>query len=77
MLVTSKVSLCCNTGKYLMKTLKFLRMNDVLRLTGVRSRSTIHNWMNAGTFPKSTQISPRMSVWESSSIEKWQQEVIK
>ena len=52
-------------------------MNDVLKLTGVRSRSTIHNWMNAGTFPKSTQISPRMSVWESSSIEKWQQEVIK
>ena len=60
-----------------MQNIKFLRMNDVLELTGIKSRTTIHNWMKQGTFPKSVRIGSRISVWNSSSIEKWQQEVIK
>ena len=56
-----------------MKNIKFIRMNDVLELTGIKSRTTIHNWMKQDKFPKSVRMSPRITVWDYRSIEKWQQ----
>ncbi|WP_369688894.1 helix-turn-helix transcriptional regulator [Sphingomonas azotifigens] len=42
----------------------------VLALTGL-TRSTLYRKMEAGTFPKNTQISTRCMGWRESAVSEW------
>lgn len=50
---------------------QFLRIGDVSRLTTL-SKSYIYALQAKGTFPKSFQIAPKVSVWTEASIREWQ-----
>ena len=49
---------------------KFLRMKEVLKLTGL-SRSSILRLENQGKFPKRKRLSDSAVGWDSRDIEKW------
>lgn len=49
---------------------RLIRMPEVEHLTGM-SRSTIHRRMKAGRFPKSTPLSPNISVWRAQEVAAW------
>ncbi len=51
-------------------TVSFLRMNAVKARTGL-GRTTIYRRMEAGTFPRSTQISPGLVGWYEADIDAW------
>jgi len=52
-------------------------MEKVLQRTGVKSRTTIYNWVDSGFFPKPIKIRPRVVVWDNREIDNWMKEVIK
>ena len=49
----------------------FLRMPQVLEMTGVQAKSTIYKWVNEGKFPAPIKLSPRLSVWKRTDVEEW------
>ena len=49
---------------------RLIRMPEVEHLTGL-SRSTIHRRMKAGRFPKSTPLSPNITVWRAMEVAAW------
>ena len=49
---------------------RLIRMPEVKRLTGL-SRSTINRRMKAGRFPKSTPLSPNITVWRAMEVAAW------
>ena len=49
---------------------RLIRMPEVERLTGM-SRSTIHRRVKARRFPKSTPLSPNISVWRAKEVAAW------
>ena len=49
---------------------RLIRMPEVEHLTGL-SRSTIRRRMKAGQFPKSTLLSPNISVWRALEVAAW------
>lgn len=52
-------------------TMKFLRIQDVMSLTGL-GRSTIYKFMADETdFPKSVPLGGRAVAWVESEIEEW------
>ena len=52
-------------------TMKFLRIQDVMSLTGL-GRSTIYKFMADDTdFPKSVPLGGRAVAWVESEIEEW------
>jgi prophage regulatory protein len=58
-----------------MSTDTFLRIDDVMRLTGF-SRSSLYRLVGLGQFPQGIKLSERAIAWSSSEIEKWQRERI-
>jgi prophage regulatory protein len=54
---------------------RFLRLHDVLRVTGV-GRSTLYQQIASGDFPKPVRISLRAVAWRESDLVKWQQDRI-
>lgn len=53
-----------------------LRFPEVLALTGARSRQTIYNWIEKGTFPKPIKIGPNSIGWLKSELELWRDNLI-
>ena len=53
----------------------FIRIKEVMEKTGV-ARSTIWLWVKEEKFPKPIKISPRVTVWKSSDIQQWQEELV-
>lgn len=53
-----------------------LRFPEVLALTGARSRQTIYNWVENGTFPKPVKIGPNAIGWLKSECDQWKQTII-
>lgn len=53
-----------------------LRFPEVLALTGARSRQTIYNWMERGTFPKPIKIGPNSIGWLKSECDAWKGHLI-
>lgn len=51
-------------------TISILRLAAVKARTGL-SRTTIYRRMDAGTFPRSTQISPGLVGWYETDIDAW------
>ncbi|WP_334182090.1 helix-turn-helix transcriptional regulator [Novosphingobium sp.] len=51
-------------------TISILRLAAVKARTGL-SRTTIYRRMDAGTFPRSTQISPGLVGWYEADIDSW------
>jgi prophage regulatory protein len=49
---------------------RYLRIPDVMLKTGL-GKSTIWAWVKQGKFPKPIKLSPRVTVWEESKINKW------
>jgi prophage regulatory protein len=49
---------------------KALRLPAVIAKTGI-SRSHIFRLMQRGSFPKSCQLSERVSVWDEAAIDAW------
>jgi prophage regulatory protein len=49
---------------------RIIRLPTVLYKTGL-SRSTVYRKMDAGTFPKSLQISTRCAGWRESDVDVW------
>lgn len=48
-----------------------VRFPTIKRVTGTGSRSTIWRLEKAGKFPKSTRITPRLTVWDASEVREW------
>ncbi len=53
-----------------------LRVPEVLALTGARSRQTIYNWIEKGTFPKPIKIGPNSIGWLKSECDQWKEKLI-
>lgn len=51
-------------------TMKFLRIQDVMSLTGL-GRSTIYKFMDEDIFPKTIPLGGRAVGWLESEIEEW------
>ena len=49
----------------------FLRLPQVLEVTGVKAKSTIYKWISEGTFPAPIKLSPRLAVWKRTDVEDW------
>lgn len=49
---------------------RILRRPEVEARTGL-SRSTIYDWMKAGTFPKPVALGARLVGWKESAIAAW------
>lgn len=49
---------------------KFLRIDDVMSLTGL-AKSTIWLWVKEGKLPQPIKLSPRVTVWKLTEIEEW------
>lgn len=47
-----------------------LRERDILELLKV-SRATFRRWLNRGEFPHGFQLSERICVWRSESVQAW------
>jgi len=56
-------------------TTTFVRLPEVKRRTA-KSRSSIYQGMDAGTFPRQVKIGPRAVAWIDSEIEQYIQECI-
>ena len=48
-----------------------VRYPAVKRVTGSVARSTIWRMEKAGKFPKSTRITPRLTVWDAAEVREW------
>ena len=59
-----------------MNNITFLRVGDVLDRTGI-SRSTLHNWVQVGYFPKPHKHGKRITYWTEQEFQKWSKEVVK
>lgn len=57
-------------------TMTFLRLPAVMEATGM-SRTTIYDWIKAGTFPKPVQLGTRSVAWDQAEIAAWQQSRIR
>ncbi len=53
-----------------------LRFPEVLELTGARSRQTIYNWVEKGTFPKPIKIGPNAIGWLKSECDVWKEKLM-
>lgn len=51
-------------------TARILRMRDIVKLTGVH-RSTIHRWIQAGSFPAKDAPRHRPAGWLEATYERW------
>lgn len=49
---------------------RIMRIKEVMRVTGY-SRSSIYNFMVAGTFPKCKKIGERAVGWNSYEVQNW------
>lgn len=49
---------------------KLIRLKAVQALTGL-SKSSIYDFMNAGTFPKSVSLGCRAVAWSETEIQEW------
>lgn len=49
---------------------QILRINEVLARTAL-SRSTLYNFVAAGTFPAPVRLGPRRVGWNSRSVDAW------
>jgi prophage regulatory protein len=47
-----------------------LRIHQVKQVTGL-GRSTVYNWVKAGTFPAPIKLGPRSVAWVKEEIEAW------
>ena len=52
--------------------IRFLRLPDVLTLTGIKSKSGLYRRIKDGDFPKGERVSHRMVVWPEPVIARWQ-----
>lgn len=48
-----------------------IRSHTVRRITGIRARSTIWRLEQAGKFPESIRITPRLTVWDAAEVRAW------
>lgn len=46
------------------------RAKDILPLLPF-SRTTLHEWSNAGRFPASVKLSPKMVAWRNADVLEW------
>ncbi len=53
-----------------------LRFPEVLAFTGARSRQTIYNWMERGSFPKATKTGPNSIGWLKSECDSWKEQLV-
>jgi prophage regulatory protein len=49
---------------------RLIRLPGVLERIGVK-KSTLWNWVKAGKFPQPIKLSERVTVWRSSDVQKW------
>lgn len=64
--------LALRSGGQIGHTIRFLRIQDVSKLTTL-SKSFIYKLQANGQFPKSFQIAPKVSVWTADSVREWMQ----
>ena len=49
---------------------RLIRLQEVLERVPL-SRTSIYNWINAGTFPRPIKIGPRSVAWLESAVDEW------
>jgi len=48
----------------------FIRLKDVIKKTSI-ARSTVLLWVKENRFPKPIKLSPKVTIWDESEIDKW------
>ena len=56
--------------------MKLIRLKEVMERTGL-GRTSIYNFMTAGSFPKSVSLGARAVAWVESEVDDWIVERIK
>jgi predicted DNA-binding transcriptional regulator AlpA len=51
-----------------MKERKMIRKKEVLAIFGGISTATMYRYINAGKIPRSTKLSPFISVWDEAEV---------
>lgn len=54
--------------------LRMLRIEEVLELTGIKSRSTIWQLAKDGDFPRAYRVGKRGTAWRLSEVRTWLEE---
>ena len=58
-------------SKVLQKMTELLDINQVMKMLGCSSRSTIYEYMKLGSFPRPIKLSGRMARWDYIEIDSW------
>ena len=48
----------------------FIRLKDIIKKTSI-ARSTVLLWVKENRFPKHITLSPKVTIWDESEIDKW------
>ncbi len=54
-----------------LEALRLIRIDEVIRLTGLKSRVDIASRVKKGEFPRPLKIGPRAIAWHESEIRRW------
>lgn len=57
---------CCE------RAIRFFRIDQVLTLTGFRSKSALYARIKQGKFPRGNRVSHKMVIWAEPVIARWQ-----
>tara|TARA_A100001035_G_scaffold222983_1_gene183410 strand:+ start:2713 stop:2925 length:213 start_codon:yes stop_codon:yes gene_type:complete len=49
----------------------FLRLPQVLEITGIKSRTTLWEWRKAGKFPEPIRLCTKIVVWKKTEVLEW------
>lgn len=52
-------------------TEQFLKVNQVLKMSGDPTRATLGRWVKAGLFPAPYKIGPQRIAWKLSEVQAW------
>ena len=58
-------------SKVLQKMITLLDINQVMKMLGCLSRTTIYEYMKLGSFPKPIKLSGRMARWYYVEVDSW------
>ena len=53
------------------KSMKLLRIREVMARSGIRSKSTIYRLVKAGRFPSPIKPTPGISAWDAEEVDEW------
>lgn len=62
----------CQTDMRPVRTVRFLRVEEVLTRTGIATTKDLDRRIRRGEFPKGQALSPKVRVWPEPQVARWQ-----